>query len=109
MPNFPDRETILTREEAVNSIMTSIAMEEAALSHIINAEGEKIQFAIKRCNADVASVVRVNESVSCLIDRIIDLQVILKNKLRLVKCFLPDEKCGTNSYTKPFSGNQGRG
>ena len=91
MPKFPDKCTILNREDAVNSILTSIAMEEAALSHIINAEGEKIQFALASCDADICSIIKVNQSVSSLIDRVIDLQVILKNKMIVVKDFLPQE------------------
>ena len=34
----------MTREEALTMIIASIAMEELALSHILNAEGEKLQY-----------------------------------------------------------------
>ena len=88
MPNFPKLDG-LTLEQAINSILTSIAMEEAALSHILNAEGEKIQFALANRCTDLHKVIEVNESVTVLIDRVIDLQLILKSKLRLAKEFLP--------------------
>lgn len=44
LPEFENEP--ISREDAVNYILTSIAMEEMALSHILNAEGEKIQYVI---------------------------------------------------------------
>lgn len=41
----------MTREEALTMIIASIAMEELALSHILNAEGEKLQFISGPCRA----------------------------------------------------------
>ena len=38
MPSFPPGGANLTREEALTMIIASIAMEELALSHILNAE-----------------------------------------------------------------------
>ena len=98
MPRFPDKETVLTRDEAVNAILTSIAMEETALSHIINAEGEKIQYVLaKKCNT-VCEVVTVNDSVTSLIEKITDLQFLLKMKMQLAKDFLPPDICGNCSF-----------
>ena len=88
MPSFPDKETVLSSDEALNSILTSIAMEEAALSHIINAEGEKIQYVLAGNCADMRDVLMVNKSVTSLLDRVIDLQIILKSKMLLVKDLL---------------------
>ncbi|MGR6008320.1 hypothetical protein ACT7CZ_05390 [Bacillus cereus] len=45
LPNIPDIEPhiTLTREEVINLLLSSIAMEEIGLSHLINAEAEKIK------------------------------------------------------------------
>ena len=34
------------REESINQVIAAIALEELALSHILNAEGEKIQYVL---------------------------------------------------------------
>ena len=39
MPSFPNIDPPIQREDAVNQILSSIAMEELGLSHILNAEG----------------------------------------------------------------------
>lgn len=50
LPTFPSGS--ISKEDAVNYILTSIAMEELALSHILNAEGEKIQYIIGTLHKD---------------------------------------------------------
>jgi hypothetical protein len=45
MPNIPDitPDIDLKREDVINLLLTSIALEEIGISHILNAEGEKLQ------------------------------------------------------------------
>jgi len=95
MPKFPQSCEILTREDAANAILSSIAMEEAALSHILNAEGEKIQHVLEKDSTDTDSqlILDVNKSVAHLIEVINDAQIILKNKMRLAISILPDCNC----------------
>jgi hypothetical protein len=88
-------------------------MEETALSHIINAEGEKIQYAIEhakklgaKSEPDMRALIDINDSVTAMLEQITDLQFILLNKLnkalkRLPSCAQktcqaepqPDEPC----------------
>ena len=46
LPVFPDIPKDFTFEDSIFQILTSIAMEEIGLSHIINAEGEKLQYVL---------------------------------------------------------------
>jgi hypothetical protein len=94
MPEFPKPENVLTKEQAINSILTSIAMEEAALSHIVNAEGEKIQYAIAhtKCNNNSESMqklLEINKSAANLIEQVGDIQILLKSKMCHVLSYLP--------------------
>ena len=77
LPKFPDSQNILSREEAINAIITSIAMEEMALSHIITAESEKIQFAIDQARENpgcgICTVLKANRSVESLLDKANDM------------------------------------
>ncbi|MCL2874537.1 MAG: hypothetical protein FWE29_06385 [Defluviitaleaceae bacterium] len=93
MPEFPKREDLLSREEAVSSIIASIAMEEAALSLILKAESEKIKYVTEYTknnkHADMKMLLKVNDSAAALIERINDMQLILKNKLRIACSCIP--------------------
>jgi len=77
----------ISKEEALNLIIYSIAMEELALSHIINAEGEKIQYALGTLNniggsgATIEEVLEVNASVAKVLEIIVHLNMTLKQKL----------------------------
>lgn len=74
---------------AASSLLQSIALEETAISHILNAEGEKLQKAISlSCNTK--DLVEINDSVGSMVDKITSLEVILKDKLDLIKPFLSE-------------------
>ena len=48
---------------AVASLVQSIALEETAISHILNAEGEKIQKVLGLHNCCTKDILEVNKSV----------------------------------------------
>ncbi|MBQ3512268.1 MAG: hypothetical protein IJA32_00510 [Lachnospiraceae bacterium] len=66
------------------TVFQSIALEETAISHILNAEGEKIQKVLTLHNCDSKDILEVNKSVQDTIDKITDLETILKAKLDLI-------------------------
>lgn len=94
MPSFPPNGADMTQEEALTMIIASIAMEELALSHILNAEGEKLQYILGTlpgtnpcaCPHDVLAV---NKSVTALVEAVTQNQMLLKNKLAQVLEFCP--------------------
>lgn len=69
---------------AASSLLQSIALEETAISHILNAEGEKIQKALSLHNCDCKDILEVNKSVQDMVEKITNLEMVLKAKLDLV-------------------------
>ena len=68
LPTFPQMDPPLTREGSLNEIIASIAAEELSLSHILNAEGEKLQYVLGtlpglETAAALDEVMEVNQSV----------------------------------------------
>ena len=85
-PNFPTIDPPLTRDGSVNEIIASIAAEELGLSHILNAEGEKLQYVLGTLpglsgGAGVQDVLDVNRSVQRTLDEITRQQLLLGAKL----------------------------
>ena len=76
---------------AAARIMGSIALEEAALAHIMNAEGEKIQAAIANTN-DIGKMLEVNASVADMLENINQLEQTLLAKLRLLVNLVREKK-----------------
>ena len=70
-----------TRTQAINDLLESIALQETGLSHVINAEGEKIQAAIASKCFSIESIIAVNESVKNTIEVIKDYENVLLDKL----------------------------
>ena len=88
LPSFPVVDPPIEREDAVNQILSSIAMEELGLSHILNAEGEKLQYILGTLPglsgppATVSDVLAANESVRRLLETAVQNQLFLKAKMQ---------------------------
>ncbi len=83
LPNIPNITPLisLTRTEVINLLLSSIAMEEIGLSHIMNAEGEKIQRILQFENVTLDDMLRINHSVERILRNIIKNQMLLQFKL----------------------------
>ena len=86
MPTFPQTNPPLTREGSLNEIISSIAAEELSLSHILNAEGEKLQYVLGTLPgleeaADFDEVMKVNRSVQDTLSDVMEQQALLTAKL----------------------------
>jgi hypothetical protein len=71
----------INRDQAISHVLASIALEEAALSHVINAEGEKLQAAIAAPGVTNTELLDVNSSVSGLLGDAASIEESLKEKL----------------------------
>ena len=86
MPTFPKNDPPLSREGSLNEIIASIAAEELSLSHILNAEGEKLQYVLGTLPgldeaASLDEVLRINQSVKDTLSGIMEQQMMLSAKL----------------------------
>ncbi|MEG2053403.1 MAG: hypothetical protein RR052_00530 [Oscillospiraceae bacterium] len=73
----------ITRGDAVGDIIQSVATEESALAHILNAESEKIMSVVNNSNATPEQLLAVNQSVKTAIGAISRLEMQLQAKLEL--------------------------
>ena len=91
----------VSEEIALANIIASIALEEAALAHIINAEGEKIQRVVGTFvpedeteplllvpPADAEDMQAINTTVGDMMETISNIESSLHNKLRTVLAVL---------------------
>jgi hypothetical protein len=86
-PNFPQNPNT-NRDDAVNQILSSIAAEELGLSHILNAESEKIQYVLGTIpgatgqGATIDDILNVNKSVTDTLQSAITNQMFLTQKMQ---------------------------
>lgn len=103
-PSFPDNLGI-TRDDAVNQILSSIAMEELGLSHVINAQGEKLQYILGTLpgvagpTATIEDLLSTNESVQNLLQNASYNQLLLRSKMQ--QALAASEMSGPTGPTGP--------
>ncbi len=87
LPAFPDKPVGYSLADSISQILASVAMEEIGLSHIINAEGEKLQYVLgtytnqSEKNPTIAEILSVNESVKDTLGAVLANQMLLFVKM----------------------------
>jgi hypothetical protein len=98
IPIIPD----VSRNQALTNLLESIALEEAALAHLINAEAEKVQALAARMDTkdnpdaiiDLKEITDFQKNVARVIQTVIKMQMLLQFKLENVleaKLHFPDD------------------
>jgi len=72
-------------QEAINGIITSVALMEKSLARLLDGEGEKLHKIISNTD-DLCKIQRTNDSVTQLVEKITLLEQVLLQKLECVKC-----------------------
>lgn len=82
--------------QAITDLIESIALEETALSHILNAEGEKLQKAIGMEDITLCQLLDVNADVANMVNTVNELENTLKDKLEFISnnLYYPSRECG---------------
>ncbi|QOQ56263.1 BclA C-terminal domain-containing protein [Bacillus amyloliquefaciens] len=88
-PNLPNITPVVTlsRDDTINLLLSAIAMEELGMAHILNAEGEKIQYALGTIPgltgppSSLADILNLNESVRDTLDSLMKQELLLGSKL----------------------------
>lgn len=100
MPNIPDikPDISVSRQEAINVILSSIGMEELSLAHMLNAEAEKVQYALgtlESCRSQpqpIHTIIEVNKTSGKVLKDIIKNQIILLMKFEDVIDMIKEEE-----------------
>lgn len=89
MPQIPDLDFDISidREDSINMVMASIAIQGLALAHILNAEGEKLQYVLGTLEGSdpgevtICDIMAVNESIGQTIRDVIKTEILLQFKM----------------------------
>ena len=87
IPNITPTITV-TREQSATMLLSSIALEEMALAHIMNAEAEKIQYVLGTLNTtttppssvSISQLLEVNKAVRLTLQDVVLKEVLLQMK-----------------------------
>ncbi|AVX19698.1 hypothetical protein SAMN02745885_01363 [Carboxydocella sporoproducens DSM 16521] len=85
MPNIPEQKFRPSFKQVIIDLLESIALEETALSHLVNAEAEKIQHILNQSKSICPrELLTINKTVSRILDAAIIKEWLLLKKLDLI-------------------------
>ncbi|QSO46638.1 hypothetical protein [Alicyclobacillus mengziensis] len=89
MPQIPEEKFRPSLDEVVVDLMESIALEEIALSHLMNAEAEKIQMFVgkhdeRHDKPRIHEMIELNKMVNQLLEIVVMKEWMLLRKLQMV-------------------------
>ena len=73
----------MPRNQAISDVFESVALQQAALAHILNAEGEKLQKIFSFEDVTHQEILSANQSVESMVNSISKLEMVLKDKIDL--------------------------
>ena len=111
MPNIPNLnpQINVSRDDAVNIILSSIGMEELSLAHILNAEAEKIQFALGTLEtaggqaSSMTDILETNKLASKMVRNVIKNQMLLSMKMEDTVDLAEQAQSVTEPVTPPVT------
>lgn len=76
--------------QQITDVIESVALVQTSLSHILNAEGEKLQKIVEIATT-VEELTSVNDSVKDMVNAVTRLELILQSKLGLFQCSIRNQ------------------
>lgn len=74
---------ILPRSQAISDVIESIVLQQVAISHILNAEGEKLQKILSFEDVSYEDILAANKSVESMVNSVSNLEMVLRDKMDL--------------------------
>ncbi|MFQ8898992.1 MAG: hypothetical protein ACLR71_12995 [[Clostridium] scindens] len=80
-----------TADQAITDLLESVAMQESSLSHILNAEGEKMEAILSADGTSTDELLRMNKSAELMIGAVTRLELILREKPKSLSSVPPHQ------------------
>lgn len=91
-----------SRRQAITDIIESLALQQTALAHILNAEGEKLQRIVGCRDISFDRIIATNKSVEALVCAVTRLEMVLQSKLALFENCLCEDSILCDDQDAPF-------